>query len=1397
MTAPAPLVTIGLPVYNGERHLRRALDALLAQDLPSFELIISDNCSTDGTEAICREYAGTDPRIRYVRHGENRGSIWNFEFVLAEGRCPYFLWAAHDDAYAPGFLSKCLARLEACPQAIACCSELVFWDERGEPKPGWSYLNFDTPDMAPAARALELFRRMGWFATYSLYRREVLLRTLPLPTGYGCDVLHLLDLLLEGEIVKVPEPLLNLTVADQERTEDHYLEKTTGGPNGAAKSQPYSGLLRELWCRAHASPRLKDSDKAWLFEQIVRVIAYENLDWRGRIQSEQGLSIQDPGQVRAFARFLGARLAEAVAKQAEEVEPGRMVLLPPSAKRALVFFPHNPWPARSGAHSRCLAVLEGLQALGYEIGFCGSTQFTDQAWTPEAQEVLERKFGAKIYLHEPDGADTAWSQSFWANPKGLNLQMHCPPGLRRLFFSLQQALRAEVVLVNYCQWAGLVDGEPFLKPKLILDSLDLMAPNLRLWQALAPRIPADLLAPVDPSVPWLADDCGEALRGAPREEDEEEFQAYDRFDVTLAISEPEAQVLEAHCRRTHVARIPMSRAVPAVENTYLGRPLFVASDNPLNQQGYLYFVSRVLPLIRAELPGFEIGVVGSLCRRIQPIPGVVPLGFVEDLTALYAGTSFTLCPSLVGTGQQVKVPESMAHGVPVVVHRAVADASPVIHEVNGLIPGNPESFAACCVRLAKDPELCQRLGREARRTMETQGSLAFLVERLKQVLDRPKPALPGAPEPRRILYVRTDSIGDALLSNSILPHLRNRWPDGQITVVCQERLDDLYRACPHVDGVLTFDRSRAIGDESYRRQLTARIQSVGADLALCPVFSREVLTDLLVAASQAPQRLGLEGDLSNQSVEEKAKTDGLYTRLIPIGEGSASELDRHRDFLTGLGIEAEDLQPQVWTSPEDEAFAEAYLRDQGLSGEKLLAFFPGAQYDMRVYGGYRPVLQRLLDRGWRVLAFGSPDESGLCDAILQGLAGWTNLCGQVSLPQLAALLRRCELGLGAESGLAHLCVAVGLRNAVVLGGGHFGRFCPTSPLTTVAALPLDCYFCNWQCRFNRPHCVKDLSPEVLWRAVELAQEPADRPRLVAQLDGFQAGASGPAILDLRPLLNHDEVECFTVSVADSQPPPEAPPLERADQSATGGPLPARTTVICAVWHRDPDRHDLLGAHQACLDAQTVPVERIYVFDGGDPPPEGLQGKVVATGESLTIYEAWNLALPLVRTPYVMNLNLDDRLTQDGAARFEAELDAGADLAAGDWRITFSREETDRPEPSFPARDLPVFRLWPPPPGEPARLGSSAEAWTLGPACAWKMVLHQEFPRFPWKFGGGSLIRTIGDGVWWRILQQAGKRLVRMPWVIGHYHSHPADQAEFRNPPAVEEDKLTREGIAQF
>jgi len=99
-------ISIGLPVFNGEKFIRKCIDSLLAQTFTNFELIISDNASTDTTSIICEEYAKKDKRIRYIRQEKNMGVKWNFNFVLKEAQYDYFVWAGADDFVLPNFLKK-------------------------------------------------------------------------------------------------------------------------------------------------------------------------------------------------------------------------------------------------------------------------------------------------------------------------------------------------------------------------------------------------------------------------------------------------------------------------------------------------------------------------------------------------------------------------------------------------------------------------------------------------------------------------------------------------------------------------------------------------------------------------------------------------------------------------------------------------------------------------------------------------------------------------------------------------------------------------------------------------------------------------------------------------------------------------------------------------------------------------------------------------------------------------------------------------------------------------------------------------------------------------------------------------------------------------------------------
>ncbi len=205
-TSPTPTVTVGLPVHNGERYLRQAMEALLAQTYTDFELVISDNASTDSTPAICREYAERDPRIRYVRQPVNIGAAPNHNVLVPEARGRYFKWASHDDVYAPDLLERCVTALHEHPEAVLAHCRDALIDETGAVVDRPGYL-LETEDPRPRVRLRSLLKQPGGNDFYGLIRADVLRRVPPHGTYYNADRTFMAGLVLAGPFVHVPQTL--------------------------------------------------------------------------------------------------------------------------------------------------------------------------------------------------------------------------------------------------------------------------------------------------------------------------------------------------------------------------------------------------------------------------------------------------------------------------------------------------------------------------------------------------------------------------------------------------------------------------------------------------------------------------------------------------------------------------------------------------------------------------------------------------------------------------------------------------------------------------------------------------------------------------------------------------------------------------------------------------------------------------------------------------------------------------------------------------------------------------------------------------------------------------------------------------------------------------------------
>src|SRR5579884_1902962 len=314
-----PTVSIAMPVYNGARHLAQTLDSILAQTYRDFELVISDNASTDETPAIVARYAAADPRIRAVRQETNLGASRNFRIVTELCRGRYIKHAAHDDTLAPTYLERCVAALEADPAAVLAYPLSVHVDENGRRLPigpGQGYrisLRLSSPK--PHERWREYHsnchEHTGADPVFGLIRAEAMFRTKIVGPYIGSDLLLLAELSLLGSFVEIPEELFfyRLHAANSVRAnpgrEDRgsWFDPRNGG---RLRNQVFHWEWLVRYCEAIARAPIGAGERARCYAQMPR--------WIRRYRTRLA------GDLAAAAAYLWSRARPGVAASVRRFE---------------------------------------------------------------------------------------------------------------------------------------------------------------------------------------------------------------------------------------------------------------------------------------------------------------------------------------------------------------------------------------------------------------------------------------------------------------------------------------------------------------------------------------------------------------------------------------------------------------------------------------------------------------------------------------------------------------------------------------------------------------------------------------------------------------------------------------------------------------------------------------------------------------------------------------------------------------------------------------------------------------------------------------------------------------------------------------------------------------------
>ncbi len=283
-----PTVSIGLPVYNGAKFLRLALDSILAQTYTDFELIISDNASVDDTKKICLEYAANDKRIRYYRNKVTVGAARNHNRVFEVSTGKYFKWASYDDVLAPEFLEKCVSVLESNQDIALCHCYTTKIDENSVKLEQYDFgVRLSSNNDLDAFVDIISTKNFAWLLLLGVIRSSQLKRTQLLGGYISSDRTLLAEISLLGKVYVVPDCLFfrrEHSASYTNKQHESYQDKIKWWSQSKQPKMilPYVILFREYLRAISCLPiswvkkqRCKMYVDKWLFREGFILIAYD------------------------------------------------------------------------------------------------------------------------------------------------------------------------------------------------------------------------------------------------------------------------------------------------------------------------------------------------------------------------------------------------------------------------------------------------------------------------------------------------------------------------------------------------------------------------------------------------------------------------------------------------------------------------------------------------------------------------------------------------------------------------------------------------------------------------------------------------------------------------------------------------------------------------------------------------------------------------------------------------------------------------------------------------------------------------------------------------------------------------------------------------------------------
>lgn len=287
----SPRILIGMPVYNGAQYIPEAIESILNQTFSDFQLLISDNASTDQTREICGEYVERDNRVLYYRQKDNLGMVGNFNYVAQCDVAEYFKWAAHDDILKPDYLQRCIDLLDANPflSMAHCPTSRV--DDQGK----WLGIYEDLG--LSSHRASERFWRVLWtiniYEMYGVMRSDLVKKTKPIDNFFGSERNRLAEVLLQGDIGYLQESLFSRRDHSSSMTEMHLASKKHGSFSTMQEAHDPKAKMSSLQASSRKFSTYLDSIFRFPMPLTERIACLRHLIEWGYIRMFEGGVLND------------------------------------------------------------------------------------------------------------------------------------------------------------------------------------------------------------------------------------------------------------------------------------------------------------------------------------------------------------------------------------------------------------------------------------------------------------------------------------------------------------------------------------------------------------------------------------------------------------------------------------------------------------------------------------------------------------------------------------------------------------------------------------------------------------------------------------------------------------------------------------------------------------------------------------------------------------------------------------------------------------------------------------------------------------------------------------------------------------------------------------------------